>query len=204
MRYEDILTWLNNRGVEYHTIKNFTIMSSSHPNVFMRHDIDAEPIRTLDMLGIEKIANVKSSIYIKPEYIISDFYDFEDFGFEFGYHCTHEVDNMFVSNVGKDIELFKRFNMQSFSLHGWRLNFHWQVNVAVLQTMSRFYPSLVEHYDFVNAYNPEWRIVDHLPTFPEERPLKKLIENMHDGAVYILLIHPQHWVNGEYILDRDR
>jgi hypothetical protein len=184
------------------------ISNNAQTVVFLQHDADRQPYKTIDMMKLEMKCGVKSSNFFfnKRNVWDNDNEDYnidivqlqklEKFGFEIGYHLNaYELSQYKLSSafeiIEKDIEFFsKHFNLKSFVPHGG------VPGPKNINNDSIPYSGILRDYTW--CYNGKglykdkgWS--DGMISFRNVVDPRVVAKNVRKGERVSFLMHPQYW-----------
>jgi hypothetical protein len=191
-------------------VRNFSLdrlrsLLCSRPNIFVRHDVDADLGAAIAMARLEREVDVRSSYYLMP---CSQYYNLfgpegreavrvlQESGHLLALHCDLDqprdaelADDEILEVVERDFALVDRFYPGLFERD---VSFH----VPPKSVLWRDIPGV--H----NAYGPDWRdryYSDARGRFDYGDP-----EDHADGEPIQVNLHPEHWMwkNGDFLSPR--
>jgi len=130
--YLTILDSLRNAGYVFSTYADYQASSAKNPKcVILRHDVDADPKKSLEFAKLEKIRNIRSTYYFRTsgssfnEKIIREI---AELGHEIGYHYMDLYDakgnlSNAIASFGKNVKFLRQFYpVTTISMHGGSLS----------------------------------------------------------------------------------
>jgi len=107
-KYKELLNFFKDKGYRFHSVSDYLEEDSNPPLVILRHDVDRNPTKSLNIAELERDYDIKSTYYFRyPHTFGKEIIEkISNLGHEIGYH--YEVLSKADGNYERAMRLFEK------------------------------------------------------------------------------------------------